>query len=103
MPEPPAVGCGGGGGTTAAVEVSELVAGGVTTSPVIWVAALSAAESLLLVIGGAGVPLVIGGAGVINLSIGPVAGAAGTESWFPLPFLGLPFLPGAAPIKKGYF
>ena len=94
MPEPPAVGCGGGGGGTAAVEVSELVAGGVTTTPVIWMAALSAALSLALV---------IGGAGVINLSIGPVAGAAGTESWFPLPFLGLPFLPGAAPIKKGYF
>ena len=92
MPEPPAVGCGGGGGT-AAVEGSELVAGGVTTTPVIWMAALSAALSLALV---------IGGAGVINLSIGPVAGAAGTESWFPLP-LGLPLLPGAAPIKKGYF
>ena len=93
MPEPPAVGCGGGAGTTEAVEVSELVAAGVTTTPVNPVAALSAALSLALV---------IGGAGVTNLSIGPVAGAAGTESWFPLP-LGLPFLPGAAPIKKGYF
>lgn len=94
MPEPPAVGCGGGGGTTAAVEVSELVAGGVTATPDTRVAALSAALSLALV---------IGGAGAINLSMGPVTGAAGTESWFPLPFLGLPFLPGAAPIKKGYF
>ena len=93
MPEPPAVGCGGGGGTTAAVEVSELVAAGVTTTPVNPVAALSAALSLALV---------IGGAGAINLSMGPVTGAAGTESWFPLP-LGLPLLPGAAPIKKGYF
>ena len=90
MPEPPAVGCGGGGGTTAAVEVSELVAGGVTTTPVTWVAALSAALSLALV---------IGGAGAMNLSMGPVTGAA--VSWFTLP-LGLPALP-RAPIKKGYF
>ena len=116
MPEPPAVGCGGGGGTTAAVEVSELVAGGVTATaavevpelvsggvtatPVTRVAARSAALSLPVVIGGAGV--VTGGAGATNLSMGPVTGAAGTESWSPL-FLGLPLFPGAAPIKKGYF
>ena len=39
MPEPPAVGCGGGAGTTEAVEVSELVAAGVTSTPVNPVAA----------------------------------------------------------------
>ena len=100
MPEPPAVGCGGGGGTTTAVEVPELVSGGVTATPVIRVAARSAALSLPVVIGGAGV--VTGGAGATNLSMGPVTGAAGPESWSPL-FLGLPLFPGAAPIKKGYF
>ena len=52
--------------------MSELVAGGATTTPDTWVAALSAAESLALVIGGA--------IGRVYLSMGPVAGAAGTDS-----------------------
>ena len=69
--------------------MSELLAGGATTTPDTWVAALSAAVSLALVIGWA------------YLSMGPLTGAAGTESLLTLPF-GLPLLPGT-PIKKGYF